>query len=83
MRGARGQERKLCPKDLVGSSFIIQGELGSEKTGSSFLGVGASPCYLVRCVLKSAEGRSSNSCPWSESEHRPHPIPHPREANLH
>ena len=25
---------------------------------------------------KSAEGMTSNSCPWSESEFRPHPIPH-------
>ena len=47
-----------------------------ERPTSSFLGVVAPPWYPVRCVLKS-EGQSSNSCPWSESECRPHPIPRP------
>ena len=32
MRGASGQAQKLCPKDLVGYSYIIQSEWGSEKT---------------------------------------------------
>ena len=30
-----------------------------------------------RCVFKSAEKQSPNSCRWSKSECRPHPIPHP------
>ena len=49
-----------------------------EKMTSSFLAVVAPPWYQVRCIFKSVEEqRSSNSCPWSESECRPHPIPHP------
>ena len=71
-----GRQRNFAPQDSVGYSFIIQGEWGSEKTASSFLGVVAPPWYPVRCVFKSAEGRSSNACPWSEPECRPHPIPH-------
>ena len=70
-------EAQLSPKDPVGYSFIMQGEWGSEKTTSSFLGVVAPPKYPVRCVFKSAEGQSSNSCPWSEPECRTHPILHP------
>ena len=58
----------------MGYSFIIQGEQGLEKPASSFLGVLAPPWYPVRCVFKSAEGWSSNSCPWSEYECSPHPI---------
>ena len=77
MRDASGQARKFCSEDLVGYSFIIQEEWGWQKTSSSLLGALASPWYLVRCVFKSAEGQSSNSCPWAESECRPHPIPHP------
>ena len=77
MRDESGQVMKLCPKDLVGYSFIIQGEWGSEKSAPSFLGVVAPPRYPVRCVFKSAESRSSNSCPQSKSECRPHPISHP------
>ena len=38
---------------------------------------GSSSSSLVRCVFKSADGWSSNPCPWSESECRPNPIPHP------
>ena len=63
MREAIGQAWKLCPKDVVGYSFIIQGEWGWERPTSSFLGVVAPPSYPVRCVFKSAEERSSNSCP--------------------
>ena len=38
VRDASGQVRKLCPKDQVGYSFIIQGEWVLEKTThSSFL----------------------------------------------
>ena len=37
----------------------------------------SSSSSLVRCVFKSAEGWCSDSCPWSEPECRPHPIPHP------
>ena len=65
MRGASGWARRLCPEDPVVLS------------SSSFLGVVAPPWYPVRPVFKSAEGWSSNSCPWSEPECRPHPIPHP------
>ena len=57
MREASGQAWKLCPQDPVGYSFIIQGEWGSEKTTSSFLGVVAPPWYQVRCVFKLAEDR--------------------------
>ena len=71
-----GRHELLYPEDLVGYSFIIQGEWGLEKPASSFLGVVA-PQYLLKCVFKSAEGGFSNSCPWSESECRPHPISHP------
>ena len=62
MRDASGHARKLCLEDPVGYSFIILGVCGSEKTASSFLGVLAPPWYPVRCVFKSAEERSSNSC---------------------
>ena len=62
-------------QDPVCYSFIIQGEWGSEKTASSFLGVVAPPWYQVRSVFKSTEGWSSNFCLWSKSESRPHPIP--------
>ena len=68
MSDASGQVRKLCPENPVGSGFIIQGERGSEKTASSFLGIleiEVPPRYPVRCVFKAAEGRSSNSCPQS------------------
>ena len=75
VRDASGQAQKLCPEDPVGYSFILQGEWGMEKPASSSLGV-APPRYPVRCVFKSV-GQSSNSCPWSESECRPHLIPHP------
>ena len=81
MRDASGQARKLCLQDPgFGGlhSFIIQGECRLEKYASSFLEVAAPPQYLVRCVFKSAEGQSSNSCPWAESECRPHPIPQPQ-----
>jgi len=83
VRGASGQALKLCPEeDGVGYSFLIRGEWGSEKTASSFLGVVAPPGSPVRCVFKSAEGRSPNSCPRSESECR-HPSPNdPRQASL-
>ena len=80
MRDASRQARKLCPEDpdLVGYRFIIQRELGLEKSASSFLEVVvAPPWYPVRHVFKSVEGQSSNSCPRSESERRIHPIPHP------
>ena len=78
MRDASGQARKLRPQDQVNYNFIIQGEWGWEKTASSFLGVVAPPPqYPLRCVFKLAGGWSSNSCPRSESECRPHPIPHP------
>ena len=52
-RDASRQARKLCPQDPVGYSFTLQGERGSEKTASSFLGVAAPPWHLVRCVFKS------------------------------
>ena len=51
--------------------------VGIGKPVCSFLGVAAPPWCPLRCVFKSAEGQSSNSCPRSESEYRPHPIPHP------
>ena len=35
VRDASTQARKLCPDDLVGYSFIIQREWGSERTASS------------------------------------------------
>ena len=63
VRDASRQARKLHSRDPVGYSFIIQGEVGLEKPASSFLGVIAPPYYLVRCVFKSAEGPSINSCP--------------------
>ena len=78
MRHASRQARRLCPEDPVDYSFIVQGEWGSEKPASSFLGVVAPPWYPVRCVFRLAEGQSSNTCPWSESECRPHPIPNQR-----
>ena len=56
------------------ASFIIQGEWGLEKPTSFFLGAVAPPQYPVRCVFKSTEGWSSNSCSWSEYECRPNPI---------
>jgi len=37
VRDASRQARKLCPEDLVGYSFIIQGEWGLEKPASSFM----------------------------------------------
>ena len=43
VRDASRQAQTLCPKDLVGYSFIIQGELGLEKPSSFFLGVVAPP----------------------------------------
>ena len=58
MRDASGQARRLCPEDLVGYSFITQGEWGLEKTASSFLGMVAPAWYSVciqisrRVVLK-------------------------------
>ena len=61
MRGASRQAQKLCPEDPVGYSCILQGEWGSEKPASSFLGVAAPPLYPVRCVFKPAEGWSTNS----------------------
>ena len=39
VRDASRQAKKLCPKDPVGHSVIIQGAWGLEKTASSFLGV--------------------------------------------
>ena len=39
VRDASGQAQKLRPEDLVGYSFILQGESGWEKPASSFLGV--------------------------------------------
>ena len=75
---ASGQTRKLCPQEPVGDGFILQGERGLEKPASSFLGVAAPPWYPVRGVFTSAEGWSSDSCPWSDPECRPHPIPRAR-----
>ena len=77
LRDASRQGRRLCPKDRRGCSFIIQGEWGLEKPTSFFQGVPAPLWYPVGCVFISAKGWSSNSCPWSESECRPHPIPDP------
>ena len=54
-----------------------KGSGGGKRPASSSLGVGAPPQYLVKCVFKSAEGWSSNPSPWSESECRLPPIPHP------
>ena len=68
--------KEALPEAPVGSGFILQGAWGLERPASSFPGVVAPPWYLVRCVLKTAEGPSSNSCPRSESERRPRPIPH-------
>ena len=74
VRDAIRQARKLSPEDEAGYGFIIQGMWEWEKTASSFLRAVALPWYPV---FKSAGGWSLNSCPWSEPEYRPHPIPHP------
>ena len=51
VRGARRQAWKLCPEDLVGYSFIIQGEWQSKKTTSFFTGsslVSGKVCIHIR-----------------------------------
>ena len=63
-----------CKRRICGLQFYPPRGVGLGKLASSFLGVAVPPRYPVRCVFKSAEGRSSNSCPWSESESWPHPI---------
>ena len=78
MRDPSRQARTLWPEDPVGYSSIIQGEWGVKKDHFFFSGSSGSPPWCpVRCVFKSAKGWSSDSCPWSESECRPHPIPDP------
>ena len=51
-----GKQGGSAPLDLMGYNFIIQEELGWEKTASSFLGGVAPPWYPVRCVFKSVKG---------------------------
>ena len=74
MRDASGQAPKLCPEeDLVGQSFLNPSG-GWKSLPLPFV---APPWYPLRCGFKSVEGSSSNSCPGSEPECRPHPNPHP------
>ena len=74
VRGTSGQARKLCPTIWRATVLLSKGS-GNQKRPP--LPLRAPPWYLVRCVFKSAEGWSSSSCHGSESEFRPHPIPHP------
>ena len=68
-------------------SFISQGEWGSEKTVSSFLGVVTPPWYQVRCIFILAEGRSSNSWPlvwiWMQASSHPSPNNLRQVSHLH
>ena len=66
-----GRQRSSALRIGWAAVLILQGEWGSEKPASSFLG-------RVRCVFKSAEGWSSDSRPGSESGCSPPPIPLPR-----
>ena len=74
VRDASGQARRICPQDPGGLQFYHPKGVGWAKTTSSFLGVVAPPWYLVS---KSSAEWSLNSCPRSEPECRPHPIPQP------
>ena len=53
--------------------------VGVGKACLVFSGSIALPWCPVRCVFKSAESESSNSCPWSDSECRPPSIPPPKD----
>ena len=70
-----GRQGGSAPR-ISGQQFYHPRGVGLKKPASSFLGE-TPPGYPVRCVFKSAEGQSSNSCPWSKSKCRPCPIPHP------
>ena len=74
--------RDVLPRGSGGPQFYHPRGVGAGKACLFLSGSSSSPLvswyqYPVRCVFKSAEGWSSNSYPWSESECRSHPILHP------
>ena len=85
MRGGSRQARRLCPQDLVGCIFIIQGEWGWEKTTSSSSLVSGKKIFdpigsnqdCCGAYSNEQKGGSLISCLWSEPECSPHRIPHP------
>ena len=70
-----GRQGVSDPRIQWATVLSSKGSRGQKDSLFLFLGVVAPPWCLVRCVFKSAEGRSSDSCPGSESECRPHPSP--------
>lgn len=60
-----------------GPQFYHPRGVGVGKACLFLAGSGGSSLVSRTVCIQSAEGWSSNSCPWAESECRPHPIPHP------
>ena len=69
-----GRHGSSAPRSPWATFYPPRG-VGVGKAASSFSGVAAPPWYPGRGVFKSAEGRSSNPCPWSEPECTPHSLP--------
>lgn len=69
--------KEALPEDPVGYPFIIQGEWGFKRPPLPLSSSSSPSLVSGKVCIQSAEGWSSSPCPWSESEYKPHPIPHP------